>query len=93
MAFVTFEDYEGNKIDINPAQVVSVVSYQHFDHDMKLPDEFMVINPDGNPEVTNDPDLLAKANEKRTSERVIINFVGGSAIVKGSLDKVKKALG
>ena len=93
MAFVTFEDYNGNKVDVNPATVISVSAYQHFDADLELPDEFYVTNPSGLKEVTNDPEKLAKANELRTSERVIVNFIGGSTIVKGDLAKVKKALG
>ncbi len=93
MALVTFEGYDGSKFEINPAFVTSVVSYNHFDHDMVLPDELMITNPDGNPEVSNDPEKLAQANELRTSERVIINDPTGSHIVKGSIDEVKKALG
>lgn len=93
MALVTFEDYSGNKVEVNPAMVISVSTYQHFDHDLVLPDELMVTNPDGNPEVSNDPKLLAKADELRTSERTVITFTGGSAVVKGDVAKVKKALG
>ena len=94
MAFVTLEDFNGDKVEINPAMVLGVSSYQHFDHDMKLPAELMITNPSGLPEVSNDPAKLAEANKLRTSERVIVSFVnGGSAVVKGKLADVKKALG
>ncbi len=92
MAFVTFETYDGEPVELNPATVISVGTYAHFDADKELPEELMIVNPSGLPEVSNDPEKLEKANKLRTSERVVVNFIGGSAVVKGKLEDVKKAL-
>ena len=94
MTLITFEDYNGNKVQVNSEMVQTISSYQHFDHDMKLPDDLMIINGDGHPEVSNDPKKLAKANDLRTSERVIVLHMNGTShVVKGTLAEVQKALG
>lgn len=90
MALVTFEDFSGGTIDVNPAMVASVVTYQHFDHDMELPDEHYHMNAGGLKEVR--PDNREEADALRTSPRTIINVGGASFIVKGTVDEVKKAL-
>lgn len=92
MALVTFEGYDGQEITINSDTVVSLSSYEHFDHDKELPEELMVTNPSGWQEVSNDPDKLAKANRLRTSKRTIIVFNSGSAIVKGTVAEVRAKL-
>lgn len=94
MALVKFEDYSGTTVEINPAAVLSVSSYQHFDYDFELPEEFYVTNPSGLKEVSNDPKKMAEADKLRTSERVIVSFTNGSStVVKGTVDEVKKAIG
>lgn len=91
--FVTFEDYNGSEVKINPAQVRSISTYQHHEEHLDLPPELLVTNGDGFPEVSADPELKAEANRLRTSERVIISIGETSYIVKGTLAEVEKALG
>ena len=91
MAFVTLEDFNGGKVDLNPALVQAVTSFQHFDHDMALPEDWFEPGPNG-------PELKAEHQEEadilRTSPRTIVSFNGGqSFVVKGSVEAVKKVLG
>ncbi len=90
MAFVTFEDYSGNTIEVNPAQVQTVSVFQHYDHDMEVPDKMMIKNGDDHDEI--DPKHRAAADKLRTSERVIITYPNGATVVKGTLAEVKDAL-
>lgn len=92
MALVTIEDATGTEVEINPDFVVSLSTYQHFDHDAELPDKLMITNADGLQEVSNDPELKAEADRLRISERTIIQTATGSVIVTGTIAEVKKAL-
>lgn len=90
MALVTFEDYTGNKVEINPATVISVSTYEHYDHDLELPEELMIKNANGLSEVN--PEKRDEADKMRTSLRTIVSFTGGSTVVQGTVAQVKKAL-
>lgn len=90
MAFVTLEDFHGGKVDLNPALVQAVTSFQHFDSEMALPEDWYGPGPNG-PEIK--PEYQEEADKIRTSPRTIVSFEGGlSFIVQGSVDQVKKAL-
>lgn len=87
---VTFKDYSGNEIDLNPASVVTVSTYQHYDHDLEMPKEFYVLNPSSLREL--DAKRREEADRRRTSVRVIIRTERGSFVVQGTLAEVKSAL-
>ena len=91
MAFVTLKDYSGGTVDLNPAFVQSVTSYDHYDHDMELPAEFYFTNNAGLPEVRKDKQ--DEADVLRTSPRTLVVCPNASYVVQGSVAEVKKALG
>lgn len=90
MALVTLEDYAGGTVEVNPAMVLSITSFQFFDHDMELPDDHYHMNGDFLKEVR--PDKREEADALRTSPRTVVNVGNSSFIVKGTVDEVKKAL-
>lgn len=77
---VTFEDYNGNIIDINPAAVTSITTYSHVDTEEWNGE----MDANGRP-------VPEHANET-VSVRVIVGVGASSYIVKGSLDEVREAL-
>lgn len=87
---VTFKTYGGEEMSINSDAVQSVSTYQHFDHDLELPDEMYHMNRDGNREV--DPAKREEADALRTSARTILQTGNGSFIVRGTREEVLKAL-
>ncbi len=90
MGLITFEDYAGNRVEINPALVQSVTTYHHYDHNLDVPDKFMHKNGDDLDEVN--PVHREAVDKLRTSDRTIITYPNGGVVVKGTLDEVKKAL-
>ena len=92
MAFVTFEDFNGGKHDVNPALVQSVTTYENYDQDKEIPGDLRFTNNDGALEDRHDPEGKALVNKARTSTRVIIGFTNTTLIVKGTLAEVQKAL-
>lgn len=91
MALITFEMYSGKEIDLNADDVQSVSTYDAFDHDMQLPEDFYAPNGDGYPELRHDK--LDEANAMRTAPRVLLLMRNGASFeVKGSLAQVRKAL-
>lgn len=90
MAFVTFEDYSGTTIEINPAQVQSITVFHHYDHDLEVPAKMLIKNGDGLDEISTEHREAADA--LRTSERVIVTYPNGATVVRGTLQEVKDAL-
>lgn len=96
MARVPLKTYEGKTVNINPEDVISVSSYQHFDHpeagyagkqtaEWAKKHDLTEFHPEQDiPVDYSDPD--------RISTRVVLTTSGGSIVVVGTEDEVNKAL-
>ncbi len=91
MSLVTLETYADEKVKVNPDFVQSVTSYNHFDQDMTLPEEFLEKDRDGLMQVRQDK--KEEADALRTSPRTLVLMGNGTSFeVKGSVDEVEQAL-